>query len=163
MSTIRNLIRQVAQQEPLLEWSSTIRPRDLRSFADFPDISPEDIEKALASDAPEQQLRAIGALYKAGENKRIHDFFEKDTERLGNPGKLLLALAYLQRFAQNRISLDRLAMPLLKELLAQEPSEFGSLYDWIQDYIQERPLPQQFYEQSQGCCAVPASPNPATP
>lgn len=151
MSTIRALTASLRLQQVLPEWSSTPNARELRSFADFPDLSPEDIEAALVSDDQGQQLRAIGTLYKAGDYKRVRDFFKKDAGRLGNPGKLLLTLAYLQLFAENRISLDRYALPLLKELLAQEPSEFGSLYDWGQDYFQERPLPQQFYEQSQGC------------
>ncbi|HOT90964.1 MAG TPA: hypothetical protein PLJ78_10980 [Anaerolineae bacterium] len=148
MATVADILQ---KQQLLLEWSPTARPRELRTFADFPDLSPEDIEAALASDDQGQQLRAIGTLYKAGDYKRVRDFFKKDAGRLGNSGKLILVLAYLQLFAENRISLDRYALPLLKELLTQEPSEFGSLYDWVQDYIQERPMPQQFYEQSQEC------------
>ena len=70
---------------------------------------------------------------------------------LRDAGATRALLAEHRDLADKPDRLSRLVLPLLKDLLAQESSDFDNLYDWGQDYIQERPLPPRFYEQSEGC------------
>ncbi|MBN1922802.1 MAG: hypothetical protein JW892_16250 [Anaerolineae bacterium] len=153
MTIVRDLCALIERHRPLPEHDSAVRPRELCTFADaeFLDRSSEEAKASLAVPDLEKRLLALGVLYRLGEYKPIRDFFGDDPDRLGNRGKLLLVLAYLRLFDGKHTSLSRFVLPIVKDLLSTEPSEFGTLYDWLLDYVQERPMSPRFYEKSIGC------------
>jgi len=142
--TIQQLVGMLTQQEHIPGWAPKASQRPLRSFSDLPTVAPQEIERLSRSDKASDQLRALGAWYASKEYSKIRALFKRNPDRLGNEGKLLLVLAYLQISRTQSEILERYAAPLVKEL-ANEPSEFGNLYEWFQNFIQERPMPPAFY------------------
>ena len=149
--TIREFIDKVNRQETITGWPPEAPPRPLRSFADLPDIPPQELERLNQPDEIADSLRLLGAAYQNEEYRHIRHFFRNNPDQLGDKRKLLLVLAYLQLFRDKLDMLERYAAPLVKELVASEPSEFALLYEWFQNLIQERPMPQAFYARSSGC------------
>jgi len=149
--TLQELIDTLERRKPIAGWPPEIPPRALRSFLDIPDLSMQEAEELSQSDSPADQLRALGAWYRHEEYKRIRTFFKGREDKLGNEGMLLLVLAYLRLLGDKPERLSTHAMPVVKTLVTEEPSEFGSLYEWFQNFILERPMPQRFYDQSAGC------------
>lgn len=148
--TIQDLVDRLTSQEPIDDWPPEVPPRPLRSFADLPDIPPQKLERLSQSDEIADQLRELGARYRNGEYNLIRIFFKGNPDRLADKGKLLRLLAYLQLFRDKPNKLERYATPLVRELVASEPSEFALLYEWFQNFIQERPMPPMFYARSSG-------------
>jgi hypothetical protein len=152
--TIQKLIGTLARQERIDDWPPAEQPRQLRSFFDLPDIAHEEAERLSRSSEQADQLRELGARYRNREYNRVRNFFKDKPDQLGNEGKLLSLLAYLQIFRDNPSVLTRLeqyAAPLVRELVASEPSEFGALYEWFQNFIHGRPMPSAFCVRSSGC------------
>jgi len=152
--TIEELIDRLNAQETIEDWPAAEQPRPLRSFSDLPDIAHEEPERLSRSGEQADRLRELGAHYRNREYNRVRNFFKENPDQLGNEGKLLSLLAYLQTFRDNPSILTRLeqyAAPLVRELVASEPSEFGALYEWFQNFILERPMPSAFYARSAGC------------
>ncbi len=143
--TIQQIVNALTQRKSIDGWPPEVPPRSLSLFSDLVDILPQDIERLIQSDTPDDQLRALGALYQSGEYQRIRAFFKSNPDRLGNEGKLLLVLTYLQLFRDKFDRLERFTAPMIKELTDSEPSEFSSLHEWFQNLIQERPMPPTFY------------------
>ena len=149
--TIQNLVDTLTRQERMDDWPPEEPPRPLRSFADLPDIPPQELERLSQPDEIADPLRLLGAAYQNKEYKPIRTFFRDNPDQLGNEGKLLFVLAYLQLFRDKPDMLERYAAPLVKQLVASEPSEFAPLYEWFQNFVQERPMPQAFQARSSGC------------
>lgn len=149
--TIQELVDRLTSQEPMDDWPPEVPPRPLRSFADLPDIPSQELERLSQLDEVADPLRLLGEGYQNGEYKPIRMFFRDNPDQLGNEGTLLLVLAYLQLFRDKLDMLERHAAPLVKELVASEPSEFVPLYEWFQNFVQERSMPQAFYARSSGC------------
>lgn len=149
--TVQELVDTLERQEPIDGWPPEMPPRVLRSFADLSDLSLEEAEELSQSDNPADKLRALGTWYRYEEYKRIRTFLRSRPDQLDNKGMLLLMLAYLKSLGDKPESLSRYVMPLVETLATEEPSEFGSLYEWFQNFILERPMPQRFYDQSAGC------------
>jgi len=149
--TVQELVDTLERQESINGWPPEMPPRALRSLADLPDLSLEEAEELSQSDNPADQLRALGAWYRHEEYKRIRTFCKGREDRLGNEGMLLLVLAYLKLLGDKPELLSTYAMPLVKTLVTEEPSEFGSLYEWFQNFVLERSMPERFYDQSADC------------
>ena len=147
--TIQQLVDMLTQQEPIADWPPETSVRSLLSFSGWPDVPPHEVERlsqALSlSDEPADQLRLLGVCYQNGEYTLIRHFLKDNPDQLGYKGKLLLALAYLQIFRDQPAKLERWATPLVKELVADKPSEFANLYEWFQNFIQGRSMPPAFY------------------
>ena len=143
--TIQRLVDILTQQEPIADWPPEVSVRSLLSFSDLPDVPPHEVERLSQSDEPADQLRLLGVCYQNREYTLIRHFLKDNPDRLGYEGKLLLVLAYLQTFRNQPAKLEKWANSLVKELVASEPSEFANLYEWFQNFIQERPMPPAFY------------------
>jgi len=146
---IQEIVNKLAAQEPIDGWPPEASVCPLLSFSDWPDIPPHEIERLSQSlsqlDEPADQLRLLGVCYQNGKYTLIHHFLKDNPDQLGYKGKLLLVLAYLQTFRDQPDKLEGWANSLVKELVASEPSEFANLYEWFQNFIQERPMPPAFY------------------
>jgi hypothetical protein len=149
--TIQELVGRLTSQEPIDDWPPEVPPRPLRSFADLPDIPPQELERLNQPDEVADPLRLLGAAYQNEEYRHVRHFFRNNPDQLGDEGKLLSVLAYLQLSRDKPNMLERYAAPLVKELVASEPSEFAPLYEWFQNFVQERPMPQAFQARSSGC------------
>ena len=152
--TIQDLLDELLSQKSLGHWPPAVRPRALHSFADLSGVQPQELERLKQSDVVADKLRLLGVYYRQQAYSSICRFFRHKPDRLGDEGKLLLVLAFLQLDRDKPDRLERHVAPLLKELVASDPSEFAPLYEWFQDLIQERPMSSLFYTRSSACPRV---------
>jgi hypothetical protein len=142
------LLEKLKRRERVEDWSPEEYLRPLRSFENLSLPSTEEQTRLLRSKNPQDQLGALAARYQSKELQSIRRFFSRDRERLGNKGKLLLLLAYLELFRGQSEQLFKYALPLADELARDESSGFGTLRDWLKIFLQGRDLPPEFHQRA---------------
>lgn len=144
--SIQSLWKTLETQGSITGWPPTVSRRPLQSFDSVPSLE-SDTEPTPEADAAASKLGKLSRLYQSKDFKKIVDQLRrKPPDRATYQERLFLLLAYLQIHKDKEENLEQFALKLAQGLAQSEPSEFGELYEWLQNWLRGYNMPRQFHD-----------------